>query len=353
MKVDAVIIGAGFYGCHVALALRDVGFGEVLIVEREDGLMRRASYVNQARVHNGYHYPRSRQTALSSRNNFARFVEEHRFAVEVGVEMIYAIARQSRVSADQFERFCQEIGAACVEAGRDVASIFDKGTIEAAFCVEEYAFDAVALADDLRRRLNDAGIEVALGVSASIRGAGESHVDLETSAGPIRAGYVFNCTYGDLDSVGSPLNLVIKKEIAEIALVRPPDVLAGRAVTVMDGPFFSTMPFPALDCYSLTHVRYTPHQSWIGPNAPDLPKVTSRGDMMLRDAARYIPRMGDVQLIGSLYEIKAILMNNEDNDGRPIVFEESKDSSRIISILGSKIDNIYDVVELIHSHRWN
>lgn len=353
MRVDAAVIGAGFYGCHVALALREAGFGKVLIVEREGGLMRRASYVNQARVHNGYHYPRSRQTALSSRNNFARFVEEHRFAVEDGVEMIYAIARQSRVSADQFARFCQEIGAACVESGPDVVSIFDEGTIEACFSVEEYAFDAVALADDLRRRLDAAGIDLALGVSARVGGHGESYVDLETSAGPIRADYVLNCTYGDLDAVGLPLALTLKKEIAEIALIRPPDVLAGRAVTVMDGPFFSTMPFPALDCYSLTHVRYTPHQSWIGPVAPDLPRVSSRGEMMVRDAARYIPKMRDVSLIGSLYEIKAILVNNEENDGRPILFEESSINDRIISILGSKIDNIYEIVEIIRARRWN
>src|SRR5688572_26594310 len=113
-EVDSVVIGGGFYGCHIALALRSLGHERIRLVEREPGLMRRASYVNQARVHNGYHYPRSLQTAISSRRNFERFVDEHRFAVVPDVEMIYAIARNSRVTPTQFERFCREIGAPCL-----------------------------------------------------------------------------------------------------------------------------------------------------------------------------------------------------------------------------------------------
>jgi glycine/D-amino acid oxidase-like deaminating enzyme len=63
---EAAVIGGGFYGLYLAeyLAAR---VGRVLLFEREPGLMRRASYANQARVHNGYHYPRSVLTALRSR----------------------------------------------------------------------------------------------------------------------------------------------------------------------------------------------------------------------------------------------------------------------------------------------
>src|SRR5580704_11832618 len=111
IETDAVVIGGGFFGCHIALALKGSGFERVHLIEREQGLMRRASFANQARVHNGYHYPRSFTTALSSRHNFGRFVREHAFAIVPGVEMVYAIATTSRVSANQFERFCTEIDA--------------------------------------------------------------------------------------------------------------------------------------------------------------------------------------------------------------------------------------------------
>ena len=70
-------------------------FPRVLMCERGADLMRRASYANQARVHNGYHYPRSILTALRSRVNFPRFVEEFRPAVDSGLEKVYAIARRT------------------------------------------------------------------------------------------------------------------------------------------------------------------------------------------------------------------------------------------------------------------
>ena len=41
-------------------------------------MFKKASIVNQARLHGGYHYPRSVATALMSDDNKARFTEEHR-----------------------------------------------------------------------------------------------------------------------------------------------------------------------------------------------------------------------------------------------------------------------------------
>jgi hypothetical protein len=48
-----------------------------------------------------------------------------------------------------------------------------------------------------------------------------------------------------------------------------------------------------------------------------------------------------------------VLAGNEDDDGRPILFEKSVRSPRVISILGAKIDNIYDVLELIEREAWD
>lgn len=70
---DAVIIGGGFYGAAIAIYLaKQRGLKRILLVEREDALLTRASYNNQARVHNGYHYPRSFTTAYRSRVNLPR-----------------------------------------------------------------------------------------------------------------------------------------------------------------------------------------------------------------------------------------------------------------------------------------
>ena len=58
MKADAVVIGGGFYGASIAIYLaKNRGLKKVVLVEKEKKLLTRASYNNQARVHNGYHYP--------------------------------------------------------------------------------------------------------------------------------------------------------------------------------------------------------------------------------------------------------------------------------------------------------
>jgi L-2-hydroxyglutarate oxidase LhgO len=74
-EFDVVIVGGGFYGCSLALQMKNY-FSNVLIIEKEEDLMLRASLINQARVHNGYHYPRNIITAYRSYINFPRFTEE-------------------------------------------------------------------------------------------------------------------------------------------------------------------------------------------------------------------------------------------------------------------------------------
>src|ERR1700730_6375477 len=104
-EYDAIIIGGGFYGCSLALALAP-RLPRILILEREPDILLRASYANQARVHNGYHYPRSLLTAMRSRVNFPLFVEKFADCVDSGFDNYYAVARAfSKVTAQQFRRF--------------------------------------------------------------------------------------------------------------------------------------------------------------------------------------------------------------------------------------------------------
>jgi len=148
----------------------------------------------------------------------------------------------------------------------------------------------------------------------------------------------------------------IKHELTEIVLAESPAELYGQAVTLMDGPFFSVMPYPAEQLYSLTHVRYTPHLNWID-TAGTLPpydvarayRGPSRAYQMKVDAQRYMPCLADLKISKSLFEVKTVLLKNEQDDGRPILFQRNPDTSRIVSILGGKIDNIYDLFELIRS----
>ncbi|MGZ9190328.1 MAG: D amino acid oxidase (DAO) family protein, partial [Nitrospira sp.] len=137
----------------------------------------------------------------------------------------------------------------------------------------------------------------------------------------------------------------------EMALMQAPPVLAGLGVTVMDGPFFSMMPFPARGLHTLSHVRYTPHMHWIDQRGidpyqklSDYDRVT-RVDRMVRDVGRYLPAVLETTYMDSLFEVKTVLVKNEGDDGRPILFETHAALPGFYSVLGGKIDNIYDVLE--------
>ena len=80
MKFDKIIIGAGFYGLYSALFCAKRG-QKALVIECEPQPFQRATYVNQARVHQGYHYPRSISTAMKSALYFERFNEDFGFLI--------------------------------------------------------------------------------------------------------------------------------------------------------------------------------------------------------------------------------------------------------------------------------
>ena len=109
MKI--LIIGGGFFGMYLSEYLAKSGY-EVALIEKQDDFMRGASYVNQGRVHNGYHYPRSILTALRSRLSFSRFSKEFKPCIDDTFSQYYMISKlNSKVSAKQFELFCRRIGA--------------------------------------------------------------------------------------------------------------------------------------------------------------------------------------------------------------------------------------------------
>lgn len=355
---DAVVIGGGYFGCRIALHLRALGLERVVVAEIEPTIMRRASFANQARIHGGYHYPRHLQTGLASRRSYRQFIAEHDYAVDRKIWKLYGIARGSFVSPGQFERFCRSIDAPLHPTPPTLRSLFDHSLIDETYLVEETAFNSHSIARRLSDEMAASGVELRLNTKAHFLGVNDQGL-AEVELGEHRrlCRLLINCTYAGLDTVGVKLNTPLRKEWAELALVTPPRQLSTVSVTIMDGPYFSFMPFPALSKHTLSHVRYTPVAAWHDPgDEPRLPLASGigpalNGQAMIRDASRYIPSLRHAQLEGSIYEIKTVLIANERNDGRPILLEQASDAPCVISILGGKIDNIYDALEFLDGSR--
>lgn len=360
-QYDYVVIGGGFYGCCLALYLRSIS-QKVLLVEASDALMTRASRVNQARVHTGFHYPRSAVTAVKSMLLHRKFLEDFPEAIVDEFQMLYAIAkRRSKVTAKKFHRMFSDMGAPIEVAQPNDRALFDGDMVEEVFACFETAFDYSILASAMAVRLDEAGIELRLSTKVqALEARGDGALAGLSDGSEVTARYAFNITYAQINSVLEMAKLPkarLKHEVAELALIEPPAQLRARGVTVMDGPFFSTMPYPSAGLYSLTHVRYTPHESW--SDEGDVRdayrhfashKYDTRYAFMQRDAQRYLPCLEASKYHRSIYDVKTVLIKNEQDDGRPILFHQSPGGGRVISILGGKIDNIYDLFEAVKSN---
>lgn len=220
---DYLIVGGGFYGCCLALYLRSLN-ARVLMVEAGPDLLERASRVNQARIHTGFHYPRSALTAVKSMVLHRRFIEDFPEAVVDDFQMLYAIARhRSKISAKRFYRMFRDMGAPIQPASPGQAALFDASRIEAAFACSETAFDYSVLRRLLRERIALEGVELRIATRLETLEERADGIVAGLSDGTeISARYAFNITYSQINAILGAAGLPqaqLKHELAEIALL--------------------------------------------------------------------------------------------------------------------------------------
>ena len=170
---DKIIIGAGLYGLYSALHCARKG-QRVVVLEMDETPFSRATYINQARVHMGYHYPRSLATAQKSAGYFKRFVEDYSFCIHSRFQQVYATSRHfSWTDAKEFVKFCRDAGIPC--EALPVERYFKEGSCDGAFLTEEYTYDAHILRDFFLEELEgQKGVELLCG--REITQIGRAHV---------------------------------------------------------------------------------------------------------------------------------------------------------------------------------
>ncbi len=267
MNYTKIIIGAGLYGLYAAKHCGEKK-EKILVLEKDDRAFGRATYVNQARVHMGYHYPRSLSTATKSAGYFRRFCDDFPFCIEKGFHQIYATSsRFSWTNAEQFQSFCKAAGIRCEEA--PVSLYFKEGMCDGAFLTEEYTYDAMILKKYFLDALS-AMPNVTICYNAKIEDIARypDHFEVHMAGGSVyTSDYILNATYASTNEVLKLVDGVshtgfnIKYELCEIILTKASEKLRGIGLTVMDGPFFSIMPFGKTGYHSLTSVSFTPHMA--------------------------------------------------------------------------------------------
>ncbi len=367
-KTDFLIVGGGIFGVYAALALSRKG-QKVILIEKEAELMKKASIVNQARLHSGYHYPRSVATARMSDDNKVRFTEDHKDFINFSFKKYYAIDRfGSFTDASQFERFSKYINIKCDRI--EGHPLFNYDRLEALYETTEYSFDPVLIAQYYREQvMKDVNIEVVFSTTIKRVSPDGDQWQIETTNGLIYATEVINATYSMSNAINDIFgvdHIDLMHEISEIALLTSPQ-MQNIGLTVMDGPFGSMMPYGKTSLLSLSSVPYTHHkvsyeskpafncQEGIANCSPlasgicndCVAKPISNYTKMKRQMAQYFSPDVQLNYFSSLFTIKSKLMANFIDDGRPTVISILNEKPRFYCIFAGKINSIYEIEKVV------
>lgn len=371
---DFTVIGGGIFGCYAALYLAKKG-ASVLLIEKEKELFRKASVVNQARLHGGYHYPRSVATAIMSDENKARFTAEHENFINFSYQKYYAIDRFGSMTDNrQFERFCEYIDLKCEPVKEH--SLFNFQRLEGLYKTKEYTFDPYLIAAYYKQLISE-NKKIQVKLHSEIKSVSKRNnnwlISLQSTGNQktinIKSPAVINATYAGSNGINrlfEQSEIELQHEIAEMAFVTSP-VLKDIGLTVMDGQFGSLMPYGKSDLHSLSSVAYTHHKvshelspsfdcQQINTNCrPDFlsdcnvcsAQPKSAFHKMSAQMQHYFSDKVEWQYYFSKYTIKSKLRANHIDDGRPTEISKTSAKPDFYCIFAGKINSIYEIEKVL------
>lgn len=343
----------------------------VLILECDDAPFKRATYINQARVHMGYHYPRSFSTAIKSAHYFDRFCKDYGFCNLIEFDQVYATSRHfSWSNAEAFRKFCNAAEIRCDDVSP--SKYFNPNMCDGAFLTTEYTYDAQILKKWFLEQLEHFE-HVDILYNHRVTAIKRMKNVWQVQAGDLIAEtpFLLNASYAGVNEIHRLVGwepFKIKYELCEIILCKVSENFKNVGITVMDGPFFSIMPFGKTGLHSLTSVTFTPHETsydevasfpcqnrssgqcfpgHLGNCNDCCAKPESAWPYMSQLARKYLKETYQFEYVKSLFSMKPILKASEIDDSRPTVIRKYSDNPVFVSVLSGKINTVYDLDEVL------
>ncbi len=347
MKI--AVIGGGIFGGTAAIKLAEAGF-KVDLYERNHDLLMSASGINQYRLHRGYHYPRSLDTATSANLAEPIFRKEYGEAVVETSGNYYALAKEgSKVNLKEFSDFCNTCG---LEYEISNLSIINPESVEAVIKVRESIIDPLKLQKIVKERLIENGVNLFLNTEFE-----ESFLD--------RYDLVVNATYANLNFLFKDKKEFQREyqfEVCEKLVLKLSEKFKDLSVVVVDGPFFCIDPYADSGLHVMGNVVHAIHKTNNGlfPEIPEeFKELLNRGiiknppitnfEKFIESASYFMPEIKDAEHVGSMYTVRTVLPRVEKTDERPTLVYKVND--KLINIFSGKIGNsvqaALDTVELV------
>lgn len=239
MKV--AVVGAGWYGCHIALSLKKKNF-KVTVFEKEPNIFQQASGNNQNRLHAGFHYPRDHNTRMQTVLGFERFIKEYSFLTKEINNNYYLVSdKKSLLDIETYKLIMKSAGAWMEEV--DVPDYLRgvSGAIKTA--------ERVILNNDAKSYF-ESNLSQHINLCTNIKNieVTKSHVRVNEE----KFDYLIDCTWGHAQKA--------KNIFYEASLLLKVKRISGPtdALTFVDGNLCSLYPTQKQNEFTLSSVTHTP-----------------------------------------------------------------------------------------------
>ena len=329
------VIGGGIFGCTAAWMLSKNNY-QVDLYERHSDIIEEASYINQYRLHRGYHYPRSKETAISSKESEKSFLEEYGESVINGnIDHYYSIASEnSFVNSDDYVSFLDDVGLEySIEENNDNCDLVIK--------VKESLFDPDKIKKICWEYLNKYYVNTVL----------------DCEIGPdIKELYDYTiiASYSNINQMLRLKNhRQYQFELCEKPVLKLPGKYKNKSIVIMDGPFMCIDPFKDTGYHVMGNVVHAIHSTNIGMFPvydPKFKEVLNKGvvkdphttniDKFIESASKFFKDINMSKHIGSMFTIRTVLPEREYDDARPTLVEQIDDKT--FTLFSGKVGTCVD-----------
>jgi len=334
MYPKALVVGGGIFGSTAAVSLANNGY-DVEIHEKQSDIMMCASNINQYRLHKGYHYPRSSDTALECNKGLKTFKRKYEQSVLNGsIEHYYCIASEdSLISSEEYLEFLDEhrLNYKIVDSIKNT---------DLTVKVEEELFDSQVLRQSVKKKLFANNINIKINHESDKKSFNLYDV-------------IVFATYSNINQyLNKKINYQF--EVCEKPVVKLSDRYKNKSIVVMDGPFMCLDPYGTTDYHVLGNVVHAIHETNIG-TAPIIknkklsnyinkgiiyqPDITNI-DKFIETGEKFFDDFSNLEHIGSMFTVRAVLKDREHDDARPTLVEKHGDN--MFTLFSGKIDTCVD-----------
>lgn len=333
-----VVIGSGIFGLCIAIRLKKEGHN-VLVIEKNSDIMLGASKCNHNRIHYGFHYPRSFETAKQSLEGYKLFYSMFKEAIIEHFDNYYMIDNNSKVNSVKYKDFCDTLN---LKYETKIPNIdMNQSSIESYFLTNEPIFDYNKIRNILIKHIQELGINIVYNTSITTLKQLSEYKN------------IFNCSYANINKINNIFNIpLIKLKIQDVIVPIFEFNNDKIGLTIMDGDFCSIMPKGSeKNRFLLYNVKYSVIKSIEGYYIPenwknDTDNVNEKINEIYKDSLRYYTFLNKCKRISYWRTYRAIPINSNDERLSSIYINKYNEKT-IYSVLSGKITTSCLVAEKI------